>query len=255
MKTLLLLILPFLAYADCSINGIWVFPGKSEIRTNSLFVITGYAKSQQIITQLNTRYNAYLFDGAEKVPLVVTETYAGGFQLTQAVLKPQRALLANHSYKLIIENLPESEKVMRYDETNYKTGTAEYLVLDSDDIQAPSFSKDAKEIHKAFVLYGCGPAVYVVFNCPISDQSEYLVKATVKNLKSGAANTFYVSPVKNQLRIGHGMCSGAFTFEQDASYAVSFTIMDASGNTVEWTKKPVPFAVPTLKNSKRDFDE
>ncbi|NUY79645.1 hypothetical protein HUK80_01960 [Flavobacterium sp. MAH-1] len=251
LRFVLFLILPFLSYADCSSNGIWVFPGKSQIQTNSVFVITGYANSQEIIKGFNDKFNIYLFDGIEKVNLVVRETNIGGFSLTQAILKPDGILKPNHSYRIIIENLPEYELIERYDPDGIRTYNPEYTVIDSNDSEPPKYSEPAKIVDKTYNMYGCGPAEYVIFNCPIKDQSEYLIKANVKNLENGTIKSFYVLPFKNQLSIGHGMCSGEFSFNGSSTYEVSFEIMDASGNSTEWTQNPISFSRPTFEDQKK----
>jgi hypothetical protein len=46
------------------------------------------------------------------------------------------------------------------------------------------------------------------------------------------------------IKIGHGMCLGAFLFENGDDYEISFDLMDASGNTTNWTDDKIEFTKP-----------
>ena len=85
----------------------------------------------------------------------------------------------------------------------------------------------------------------VNFDFPIKDSSEVIIKTTVKNIKSGIKTTYYIAPQNNQIGVGHGMCSGAFTYDDNPDYEVEFTFMDASGNTTTWTGERIQFTKPT----------
>jgi hypothetical protein len=58
-----------------------------------------------------------------------------------------------------------------------------------------------------------------------------------------------VSPVSNTLRIGYGMCSGEFYFEDGEKYEISFSLMDASGNMTDSLTKRITFISPTDKDT------
>ncbi|SMB98345.1 hypothetical protein SAMN00120144_1060 [Hymenobacter roseosalivarius DSM 11622] len=94
---------------------------------------------------------------------------------------------------------------------------------------------------------GCGPAVNVDFYGVVQDQSAYIVKASVRNLATGEIVSYYLRPViKDFISIGHGMCSGAFALEKGKNFSVVFTLMDASGNTANWTGKAISFTAPAI---------
>ena len=56
--------------------------------------------------------------------------------------------------------------------------------------------------------------------------------------------TFYLTEWENKLNVGHGMCSGAFIFEDVGKYKVRFTPMNRDGEsikTTEWKLFASPF--------------
>jgi hypothetical protein len=57
---LIILTINFSAKADCTSSGINVWPNQQNIATNSIFVIEGYAQSQELIGQLNKKNKVYL---------------------------------------------------------------------------------------------------------------------------------------------------------------------------------------------------
>lgn len=240
--------------ADCSMNGIWVFPTKSVVKQNTIIMINGYSMSQSIIKGLNKEYKIYLQSGNDIVKLNTLEINVGQFGITQAILKPESKLIAGLIYRLKIDNLPNWETLSRYNPDKSKSEPIDYEVLPEIDTEKPTFTSQAKELKKTLVYYGCGPSENVVFNCPIIDSSEFLIRATVKSLKTGVKTSYYIEPIKKQILIGHGMCSGAFSFNNGNDYEIEFSILDSSGNTQNWTTKPIKFTKPTDKNSQHEED-
>jgi hypothetical protein len=88
----------------------------------------------------------------------------------------------------------------------------------------------------------------VDFDFPIRDSSEVAIQTTVKNIKSGVETTYYIMPQNNQILVGHGMCSGAFTFDESNDYEVEFSFMDSSGNITSWVGDRIKFTKPIAKN-------
>lgn len=125
------------AYADCSIYGFNVFPKGSTINQNSVFMIEGYHYSQSVIKGLNKEYPIYLKSGDKVVRLIVTETYVGSFKLTQAILRPETELEAGLEYTLMIDNLPDHDKLERNNIESGQYGAVTYKVLTKLDIDKP----------------------------------------------------------------------------------------------------------------------
>jgi hypothetical protein len=77
--------------------------------------------------------------------------------------------------------------------------------------------------------------------------------AKFRNLKTRKETTYYVEPNLEVINVGHGMCSGAFTYDAaDEQYEIEFTYMDSSGNLTPWTGQRIKFNKPTAENSVKD---
>ena len=253
MKKLLLIIaglfLTASVYADCAWTGLWVFPNGQTIKQNSIFILDGYLESQKVILELNRKYNIYLMSGQKKVKLLVAETCVGQFELTQAVLRPETELVAGLEYTMVIDSLPQYESIKKYNYTTHKYEPLTYKVIAEKDMEKPQLSARPKELKKSLEYFGCGPAIYVVFSNPAKDKSDIIVKTTVKSLKTGKETTYYVKPDGDKINVGHGMCSGAFEFDDGNKYEVAFSFMDSSGNLTAWTGKRIKFTRPIKETS------
>lgn len=256
MRQLLIFIIGFFCtgnvYADCAGNGLWVFPKGNTIKQNTIFIIEGYANSQEIILQLNKKHDIYLKSGQQKIKLLVTETYVGQFHLTQAILKPEKELEIGLEYTMHVDNLPEFEKFGKYNNITEKYDLIKYKTLPENDHEKPNLSSKPKEISKGLIHFGCGPSIEVVFTNPAKDKSEIVIKTTVKNLKTKKETTYYIQPDGKKIVVGHGMCSGAFNFENGNNFEVEFSFMDASGNSTVWTGQRIKFTKPTKETDNHE---
>lgn len=240
-------------YADCAATGLWVFPSGQTIKQNSIFVLDGYAESQHVILGLNKKHNIYLKCGNKKIKLLVTEICVGQFYLTQAVLKPETELEAGFEYTMYIDSLPEYESFNKYNRTAQKYEPVTFKVVAEKDNEKPQLSAKPKELKKTLVHYGCGPSIHVVFSNRAKDNSDIIVKTTVKDLKTGKETTYYIEPDSDKIKVGHGMCSGAFDFEENSNnYEVEFSFMDASGNLTTWTGERIKFTKPRESTNHND---
>lgn len=234
----------FNCLADCAGTGLSAFPYQGEINRNSLFVLDGYAESQHVINGLNNQFPVYLKSGKEQVPLKVLEIHVGQFYLTQAVLKPETPLIPGKKYQLVIDHLPDYERLGVYNLKTHDFDPVTYFVTDVTDTDAPVWLEKPQEKDKSLAHLGCGPSIHVNFKMNVQEQSEFLVKTTVTNKKTGMETTYYIGGGKEGLSIGHGMCSGAFDFDDSMEYEAKFQLMDASGNVSEETGW-VAFTKPT----------
>jgi hypothetical protein len=253
MKQLLTLIIGLfwtsVLYADCAGLGLSVFPTGRTIKQNSIFIINGYAESQRVILGLNKKYHIYLKAGSQRIKLLATKTCVGQFYLTQAILKPETELKAGLEYTMVIENLPEYESLNRYNNTTREHEPVKYKVVAEKDTEKPVVIFKPKEIRKTLVHYGCGPSIHVIFKHETKDSSEVIVKTTVKNLTTGKDVTYYIEQADNKIKVGHGMCSGAFDFDKGNNYEVEFSFVDASGNFTMWTGERIKFSKPTKETN------
>ncbi|MES2616707.1 MAG: hypothetical protein V4613_02450 [Bacteroidota bacterium] len=234
--------------ADCRGTGLWIFPSGPTIKQNSIFILDGYAESQGIILNLNKKNNIYLKNGNKKIKLNVIEICVGQFYLTQAVLKPEKELEVGLEYTMHIDSLPEYESFDKYNKITQKYEPVTYTVVAGRDTIKPILTGIPKELKKTLIHYGCGPSIHVVFSNPATDSSDLIVKTTVKNLKTGLETTYYISIGGDNVCVGHGMCSGAFDFDDSDNYEVEFSFMDSSGNLTPWTGDRIKFTKPIKAN-------
>ena len=245
-------LIPFFSLADCAGGGMYFWPKTEVISQNPIIMIQGYARDQDIIAALNTDYPVYLQSGDEKIKLTVKETCIGQMYLTQVVLIPESKLTAGKVYDLNIDNLPGREQLTVWNYEKSKHEKVSWKVIEGEDHLVPSWTKRPSEIKKTLMEYGCGPAMNVHFNFTVSDDSPVLLRTTVNDLKTGTSTIYYLEVLDgNTVQIGHGMCMGAFTFdEKSTDYTVTFDLVDASGNFTLWGFDAIPFTKPTHQNSK-----
>jgi hypothetical protein len=247
LTILLLFLLAFEIHADCAMNGLSIYPSGKIINQNSIFILTGYGGSQEVILGLNKKYVTYLTCGTSKVKLNVLETHVGQFQLTQAVLKPVSELVAGLDYQIVIDSLPEYEGLGTYNRTTNRFGPVSFKVSNVRDLEKPKILSQARLLRKTYVAYGCGPEVYAIFSQPVTDKSGFVVKTKLKDLSTGLETIFYVLPYGNEIWVGHDMCSGGFDFGYANKFEVEFSFMDTSGNMTAWSGNKINFNRPKEK--------
>lgn len=235
MRYIALVILTFfistIASAKCADRGIYC-PSKSSIlNKNGLIILDFYASSQSLISNLNKKYPIYLESSNEKVPLNVIETLTGEMRLTQIVLKPVTELKTDEVYTLQIDNLPKYErKPERYNSSSNEWESLTFKISNTVDNDIPTVSNTPIEQKKTLVFYGCGPASWVYFSITGQDKSELFVRTIVKNKETGKVTTYILTIENGIAKVGHGMCSGAFQFDNGDNFEVAFQLFDQSGN-------------------------
>ena len=175
----------------------------------------------------------------QRIELEVIETCKGMFSTTQALLRPKSKLMVGKTYNLKISNLDEWEKrsLTKWNSEKKEYEPISWKVNNKTDNENPKWITKPKLVDKTTIWYGCGPAVYVVFDLKINDSSNSLIKTELYNTNTNETNTYYLTLGENgQLNVGHGMCSGAFDFKEKEQYKIRFSLTDTSGNSdKEWT--------------------
>jgi hypothetical protein len=232
--------------ADCSSSGISVWPKQQNIASNSIFAIQGYAQSQELIRQLNKKNKIYLKCNSEIILLKVLKILEGQYSLTQAILKPEKKLIIGKTYELKIDNLGMFDK----DDLEI----TKWTVNSENDIEKPEWNCEPTYIGLGYERYGCGPAKFVNFCGKYNDNSPTLIYAKVLDKKTKISSDYFIQSENQKISLGHGMCSGAFAFDDDTNYEVQFGLMDASGNENLKLTEPIVFSNPTEKNvSEKDI--
>jgi len=244
MKRLILLFIiltiNFSAKAECTSSGINVWPTQQNISTNSIFVIEGYAQSQELIRQLNKKNKVYLKCSSEIIPIKVLRILEGQYSLTQAILKPEKDLQIGKTYELHIDNLG------MFDIDEYKV--VKWTVNSENEIEKPEWNCEPTLKNKSFIAFGCGPAMYVDFCGTVKDKSPTLIYAKVIDKNKNTSSEYFLTSENQKISIGHGMCSGEFSFDESTNYEVQFGLMDASGNENLTLTEPIEFSSPTEKD-------
>lgn len=66
--------------------------------------------------------------------------------------------------------------------------------------------------------------------------------------KNKTSSDYFITSEDNKISIGHGMCAGEFSFDDESNYEVQFGLMDASGNENLELTSPIHFSSPTEDN-------
>ena len=251
-KIVLLLLLTFgikSAYANsfkCGSNGMQFFPEQKEISLNSMFIIQGYLFSEKTINSFKERIIYLESENGELIELNLQELLKSQMNLTQAIFKPSQELKPNTTYFLKYSEQTDNEgKEMVYYNRKRKKREKVYWKTTDKKLMVNLNSNLNVEFEKTEVIhYGCGPSANAIFNVKNKSESEIWYKTEVVELNTKNKKVFYIKEWNNKLNVGHGMCSGEFTYNNKGKYKVRFTPMNTDGKslkTTEWKTFESPF--------------
>ncbi|MGN6492686.1 MAG: hypothetical protein ACTHLE_11865 [Agriterribacter sp.] len=215
--------------AKCTGNGIFPLHKNDTLPANGILILEFYAASQSLISSLNNKYPVYMQCGEEKIRLNVAEIFKGEFRVTQVIFKPERSYKINKVYELKIDNLPEYEQLGRFSQTYNKRDPLTFTIVDSDKASPPVITGTPRLINMEKQEFGCGPARWAYFDLGMELNTTQLVQVKLTDKATGKSALYIFTVEKGQVKIGHGMCSGAFHFKDGADYDVSFAALDATG--------------------------
>jgi len=248
-KIILLLVLTFgikTVLADCSSSGMYFFTETKEISLNSMFIIQGYFNSQKTINSFKNRTIYLESEKGERIELYVQEILKGQMYLTQALLCPVSELKPNTTYFLKYSDQTEREtKEMK----QWNSGKKEYekvywTTTDKKELKTLNSNLNVKFEKTEVIHYGCGPSANAVFDVKNKSESEIWYKTEVVDLSTNEKKVFYIKEWNGKLNVGHGMCAGAFTYNNKGKYKVRFTPMNTDGKslkTTDWKTFESPF--------------
>ena len=255
MKTyslILISILTLLSYKksdfECISDAFHALPGGDEITPNSKIILEGYMLSQSVIDSLNIKYPVHLSSSKENIPLNIEHKNKGMYSLTQVVLQPAKKLTPGETYQLKIDGLNRYQQSL-LKKWNYKTQKSEpmiWTVSEDEDHDAPILLNQPRLVKKETIHYGCGPEVYAYFNLKARDNSDILVKTQLVDLTDNTSNSYFLNYRDGfPIGVGHGMCSGEFSYEPEHRYKVRFSLIDMSGNSdnkwTDWVEFDSPY--------------
>ncbi|PXY01448.1 hypothetical protein DF185_08155 [Marinifilum breve] len=249
-KLTILLLLTFsikALFADCALSGMEFLPKEREISLNSMFIIQGYSLSQITIASFENRKIFLESSEGELIELNLQEILKGKMELTQASFLPSKELKPNTSYTLKYANQTESE-TQEMQEWNSEINDFEVVRWKTTNKKSVKSLNPNLRItfEKADVIqYGCGPSANAIFNIANKGESEIWYRTEFVDLSTKEKTVYFITEWKDKLYVGHGMCAGAFTFNETGKYKVRFTPMNTDGEmleTTKWTTFESPFA-------------
>lgn len=253
MKTTLITAIIFLVstqvYADCGGIRTKFWPKGKTIQQNSILMIEGDI-NEYILNELDDKHPIYLESWNHKVKLIVQETRIGEYYTSQVILYPEEKLIIGQTYQLVSDSLTMYETLLKgWNPKILKYESLEWTVEAGIDKTPPIFQSMPKESNKVLDYYSssCGEEIHVIFNTTVEDQSECLVKTRVTDKKNNTITTFYLVIKNRKIRVGHGICSGAFYLKSGGEYEVEFSLIDASGNISENITSKIEFNIPKKK--------
>ncbi len=229
--------------AECGGSGVIIWPQTKNLFPNSILVIEGYGSSQDLLFNIGKSYHAYLTSPDATIELQPVKILKGQFSVTQLFLQPKTPLIPESKYTLRLLNANKKEVIVQGLEGK------EWEIISATDKKIPVFITAPEYTGYTFTPFGCGPAVYYQFCVCIKDESPTLIYTRVKEEKSGKIMEYYLTPSSGILKVGHGMCHGAFCFNEEETYEFSFSLMDAAGNTNPHLTSPVQVGQSTPKNN------
>lgn len=202
-------------------------PEKTILPTGWI-VLSGGGETRGLLRRLATLSPALVRDG-ERVPLTVMAVHDGAFNVTQALLKPTRALTTGATYSLSLTSPDPLRARVPKRLTNLSWRVAAKGIARTPRWRGPPTVEGSR-----YTSYGCGPARYIDVRLPVAHDE--LLGALVEVRRVGSTeppSRFLVRVRDGVIALGHGMCSGPFTFAEGAKYTIRvLSVLDARGQSL-----------------------
>lgn len=249
MKKLVVILFIFLgstlAFGKCGAGGLQFYPEQKEISLNTMFIIQGYAKSQENIIEFYKKRVYLISENGELIELKLQKMYKGQKDLTQAIFKPEKELKPNTKY--FLKNPNDSiEFYSQWSSEKKENENVYWITTNLKESKAINPNLNIEFNKTEIIQYGCGPSVNAIFNVKNNSGGEIWYKTEVINLSNNRTNTYYIKDLDGKLNVGHGMCAGAFAFDRSSKYKVRFTPMNIDGKEIDVTNW-IEFENPFLK--------
>lgn len=233
-------------FARCSMSGMQFFPLQNEISLNSMFIVQGYAFSQETILSFkNTKVYLESKDG-DLIELHLQEILVGQKLLTQAIFKPCQALDKNTTYFLKYEIKTEDDTIGLKKYRRAKRNRAAVYWNTTDKTHAENINPNLKIdfLETSVFPFGCGPSTNAIFEISNTIEKEVWYKTELVETETNKKTIFYLSESDAVVEVGHNMCAGAFTYANTSTYKVRFTPMNTDGKsltTTDWITFDSPY--------------
>ena len=176
------------AFAECSMGAMFFFPEQKEISLNSMFIIQGYAFSQETINSFKDRVIYLESENGELVELNLQEILKGQMHLTQAIFCPVSELKPNTTYFLKYSEQTEDEGIDMMQYNNEKKEREKVCWKTTDKKSKATLNSNLKiEFEKTEVIhYGCGPEANAIFDIKNKLESEIWYITEVVDLETNS---------------------------------------------------------------------
>jgi hypothetical protein len=233
-------------FAKCGMSGMQFFPEQKEISLNSMFIIQGYSFSQKTIDSFKDRIIYLESENGELIELNLQETLKGQMELTQAIFCPVLELKPSTTYflKYSDQTTNESREMLQYNSDKKEREKVYWKTTEKKSLTTLNSNLEIEFEKTEVIQYGCGPSANAIFNVKNKSESEIWYKTEVVDLNTNDKTIFYIKEWNGRLNVGHGMCSGAFTYKMKGKYKVRFTPMKIDGKslkTTDWKTFESPF--------------
>ncbi|OIQ30712.1 MAG: hypothetical protein BM564_00410 [Bacteroidetes bacterium MedPE-SWsnd-G2] len=205
----------------------YFYPSENTITQDGQILIEMYGNQQHIISKL-IHAEVYLeASNSNRIELYLVESNKGEFRLSQALFCPNTPLVVgeHYTFKYIPSGSKKPITFNRYLK-NSKTNTAlswEVIPDNNNEEVNLDFKFQSKEVQ----YYGCGPSMYLNFT--IENDKMVLYKVKLTNNSNKRSSEYILRAHEGILKIGHGMCSGAFNFLPQTTYTAAISILDSQG--------------------------
>lgn len=226
---------PSIARAKCMAGNLSAWPPPdTQLTARPLILLEGFGNEQPHIAALAEGGTARLVAGKSEVALTVDAINIGAFGLTQAALTPAEDLEPATRYTLALRGA-DGQPVRT---TQWESGESVpigWTTAEAGSKRAP-LTLDGTPLvtGQNFRRLGCGPASHVQVSLPARADGPIAVEVKLKELSGDAPAATYIVPVDGGvLRLGHGMCSGAFRLTgPERRFRAELTVRDANGDAV-----------------------
>lgn len=209
-------------------------PPDTALGPQPMLLLEGFGNEQAPVAALEAGGSAHLVASGHRVALVVDAINRGAFGLTQAVVHTAEPLKPKTRYTLELRGA-DGEKART---TVWHDGKAQRVRWTTAAAGAtptpPRWKGEALVTGQSYQRFGCGPASHVDVQLPAESGALLAVQVELHRLDEEAPVETYVLPTTDgTLRIGHGMCSGAFRITgPERRYRAMLTLRDAAGRSV-----------------------
>ena len=237
---------PLALWAECGDGRIRVWPKSDHIAVDQVFTIEGDQSMQRIIRNLGQAYRPVLTNGSTTIDLKVIARYEGDMVQSEVVMKATLPLAIGSTYEFAVLGLPEGLKQPLRWNPDTQLGERIRWTVSPMKQALVTLLPEPRETKKTLVPYGCGTAERVYLEVAPAYEPTGLVLATVIEKNSRRRTSYVLLVESGQLQLGHGMCSGEFTFTKGESYSVSFDVIGHDGLTMGRPTPPVVFTPPVV---------